>query len=134
MRLTPHFHLKEFACSCCGKIPVDNKFQELAEELEKVRKVINKPIKIISGYRCPTNNSIVGGAANSYHLTGRAADISSGDMTGMELYKAVFISGARFTGVGIKEFAIHLDIGERLIPAFWTYPGVLTNKWDSTIL
>ncbi|MBR4708763.1 MAG: hypothetical protein IKP30_01460 [Bacteroidaceae bacterium] len=33
------------------------------------------PIKINSGFRCQALNKAVGGAANSYHTKGRAADI-----------------------------------------------------------
>lgn len=40
-----------------------------------VRKRINMPITISSGYRCPQLNAAVGGASRSYHLEGRAVDI-----------------------------------------------------------
>ena len=34
------------------------------------------PVKILSGYRCPVHNMNVGGASNSKHKLGIAADIS----------------------------------------------------------
>lgn len=40
-----------------------------------VRKRINMPIIISSGYRCPRLNFAVKGAARSYHMFGRACDI-----------------------------------------------------------
>lgn len=40
-----------------------------------VRKRINMPIIISSGYRSPQLNAAVGGAAHSYHMFGRAVDI-----------------------------------------------------------
>lgn len=43
--------------------------------LVPVRKRINMPITISSGYRCPQLNTAVGGAARSYHMEGRAVDI-----------------------------------------------------------
>lgn len=43
--------------------------------LVPVRKRINMPITISSGYRCPQLNAAVGGAARSYHMEGRAVDI-----------------------------------------------------------
>lgn len=43
--------------------------------LVPVRKRINMPIIISSGYRCPKLNIAVGGAAHSYHMLGRAVDI-----------------------------------------------------------
>lgn len=43
--------------------------------LEPLRKWYGKPITINSGYRCQELNRAVGGAKNSYHQYGRAADI-----------------------------------------------------------
>lgn len=43
--------------------------------LDPLREAWGKPIIITSGYRCPQVNKAVGGAKNSQHLTGCAADI-----------------------------------------------------------
>ena len=43
--------------------------------LNGLRERFGAPIYINSGYRCPDVNRSVGGAENSYHLQGRAADI-----------------------------------------------------------
>lgn len=43
--------------------------------LEPLRKMIGQPVRINSGYRSARLNKQVGGVPNSYHLTGRAADI-----------------------------------------------------------
>lgn len=43
--------------------------------LNPVREIYGKPILISSGYRCPALNAAVGGAANSQHTTGQAADL-----------------------------------------------------------
>lgn len=43
--------------------------------LNPVREIYGKPIIISSGYRCPALNTAVGGAANSQHKTGQAADL-----------------------------------------------------------
>ena len=48
----------------------------LMSVLDKAREKMGKPIYVNSGYRCVQLNKAVGGAANSYHLTGRAADIT----------------------------------------------------------
>lgn len=48
----------------------------LMSVLDKAREKLGKPIFVNSGYRCVQLNKAVGGAANSYHLTGRAADIT----------------------------------------------------------
>lgn len=43
--------------------------------LVPIRKRINMPIIISSGYRSPQLNAAVGGATHSYHMLGRAVDI-----------------------------------------------------------
>ena len=43
--------------------------------LEPLRKMLGHPVRINSGYRSARLNKEVGGVPNSYHLTGRAADI-----------------------------------------------------------
>jgi hypothetical protein len=49
--------------------------------LQPVRDLYGKPIHINSGYRCVELNKAVGGAVNSQHVQGRAADISVGGRT-----------------------------------------------------
>jgi hypothetical protein len=46
--------------------------------LDKVREMWGKPIGVNSGYRSPELNRAVGGARNSQHLRGEAADITAG--------------------------------------------------------
>lgn len=43
--------------------------------LNPIRETYGKPIIISSGYRCPALNVAVGGASNSQHTTGQAADL-----------------------------------------------------------
>lgn len=42
--------------------------------LDPVRDMVNAPIVITSGYRCPQVNRLVGGVNNSQHMSGCAAD------------------------------------------------------------
>ena len=49
------------------------------EVLDPARRAFGKPIRVNSGYRCKKLNSIIGGSANSQHLTGCAADLDGGD-------------------------------------------------------
>ena len=73
-RLSPHFKRAEFACKCgCGFDDVD---LGLVSLLEMIRSEFNAPIAVNSGCRCETYNAEVGGATNSQHLYGKAADIS----------------------------------------------------------
>ncbi|MYL22545.1 DUF882 domain-containing protein [Halomonas alkaliantarctica] len=72
-QLSPHFHRHEFACRCgCGFDTVDSQTLEL---LETVRTHFNAPVLITSGCRCEAYNAREGGATESQHLLGRAADI-----------------------------------------------------------
>ena len=52
---------------------------KLKDLLNTIRAAYGKPITVNSGYRCPKLNQYVGGVANSQHLHGQAADITSQD-------------------------------------------------------
>lgn len=55
------------------------RMQALMDEcLDKVREMWGKPIGVNSGYRSPELNRAVGGAKNSQHMRGEAADITTG--------------------------------------------------------
>lgn len=47
--------------------------------LDPVRERLGAPVRVTSGYRPPRLNKAVGGAANSNHLYGFAADIHTGN-------------------------------------------------------
>ena len=58
-----------------GKAAVVN-LQNLVDTLlDPIRAAWGKPIVVNSGYRCPELNRSIGGAANSQHTKGQAADI-----------------------------------------------------------
>jgi len=70
--LSEHFSRTEFACKCgCGFNTVD---VELLDVLLALRSALG-PTTINSACRCPAHNLSVGGAENSQHVLGRAADI-----------------------------------------------------------
>ena len=53
---------------------------ELANHIfEPIRKHLNKPIHISSGYRSKELNAKIGGASNSQHTKGQAIDIDQGN-------------------------------------------------------
>jgi hypothetical protein len=53
---------------------------ELANKIfEPVRKYLNKPIHVSSGYRSKQLNAKIGGAKNSQHTKGQAIDIDQGN-------------------------------------------------------
>lgn len=81
--LSPHFTLEEMVCSQqATRLGIDNRptmealenLPKLAQLLEAVRLHLGVPVIITSGYRSQPVNDAVGGAVNSQHLTGQAAD------------------------------------------------------------
>ena len=78
-QVTPHFPWAEFACQDAQKTPVPPNLRantiRLCWLLEKLRHQLGDvPISIDSGYRTPAHNRQVGGAADSRHMHGDAAD------------------------------------------------------------
>lgn len=75
----------------CGVIILD---PELLSCLDRVRVKYGMPIIVNSWTRCREHNAAVGGAAQSYHMNGRAADLTAtagGDMmTLRRICRAVF--------------------------------------------
>jgi uncharacterized protein YcbK (DUF882 family) len=70
-----YFKRREFACACgCGMDTVD---YELVVALDAIRDHFDRPVLVTphGGCRCESFNRVVGGAAGSQHLRGRAADI-----------------------------------------------------------
>lgn len=64
---------------------------ELAKNIfEPLRKHINKPIHISSGYRSKILNEKIGGAKNSQHTKGEALDIDQGNRKdNMEIFEYI---------------------------------------------
>ena len=56
---------------------IENLNKLVENVLDPLRETYGKPIYVNSGFRCPELNKKVGGARNSYHLQGRAADITT---------------------------------------------------------
>lgn len=81
--ITPHFALEEFGQHARHGLPampypkewIDDRLLGLCEELEILRRELKAAIMIASGYRSPEYNRKIGGARNSQHVQGRAADI-----------------------------------------------------------
>jgi len=113
-KLSEHFKVKEFACKDGSKdVYVDD---DLIEVLERVRLYLAKPINILSGYRTKEYNEQCGGASNSYHCQGKAADIRC---DGVGLTKlAIICAGLGAKGLGIyadtEHNFVHIDTREDL--------------------
>jgi uncharacterized protein YcbK (DUF882 family) len=108
MQLTRNFRGEEFACKCgCGACIPD---VGLVHKLQQLRDRIKKPIVINSSTRCAKHNKAVGGERESFHLTGKAADICVPGMPVQTLLKHVEESNL-FKGVGYypKKNFVHVD-------------------------
>lgn len=65
--------------------------------LDPIRMLWGKPIIVNSGYRSPEVNRLVGGAANSQHMKGEAADITAGTVEeNKKLFQLIANSGFEF--------------------------------------
>jgi len=105
--IAPHFRLSEFACPCCKRVMLHPK---LLAKLMELRKIIERPVYITSGYRCPSYNQKIGGVVNSYHLIGLAVDIKVKDINLIELLE--YAENIGFAGIGFyeKNNFLHLDV------------------------
>lgn len=84
MKLTQNFTLNELVYSETAtshnidnrpSVPVISNLQALCTNiLQPLRDALGCPIVITSGFRCAELNKRIGGAANSQHLYGQAAD------------------------------------------------------------
>ena len=99
--LSEHFLLGEFTRSNHPEVynipsheAIAN-LKRLCEWLEVLREKASQPIIINSGYRSPQLNRKVGGASNSNHLTGCAADIRTSGYEQAIVYAAILINYAK---------------------------------------
>lgn len=113
-----HFKLSEFACECkdkdcLGKIPRLRMKQELIDALNRIREELGQPVVVTSGFRCKRHNTAIGGAVNSRHMSGDAADIrpASGSADDLELLWKVCEREAAIVGLGDgrRKGFIHVD-------------------------
>ena len=107
--LSEHFRASEFSCKDGSEefLIADR----LIDILEAIRNHFNAPVKINSGYRTPSWNSKVGGAPNSYHCKGMAADIKVKGHTSKEV--AEYASHIMEEG-GVIRYTnfVHIDVRE----------------------
>jgi GH25 family lysozyme M1 (1,4-beta-N-acetylmuramidase) len=117
--LSPHFEMDEFRSRGNGRVKCH---RELLRALERARESVG-PITIVSGYRDPDYNAFIGGAKNSQHLYGTAADIRFG----LKIANHVGYSGIGTCG----DTCLHGDVrhagpnntsgGTPEAPTYWAY-------------
>lgn len=121
--LTPNFTLFELTATTHTALQVTNrivtwdqiqKLKQVSLLLELVRSVLNVPLVIHSGYRCPELNKLVGSSVNSQHLKCEAVDFVS---TGLGLVEAF---GRLRTAAKLKKFDFGQLIYEKAERAYGT--------------
>jgi zinc D-Ala-D-Ala carboxypeptidase len=102
MKLSPNFTLEEMLESQTARRKgiseqftpspeVINSLRALCKNiLQPLRDAIGGPIKVSSGYRTPRLNRAIGGAKNSQHMVGEAADIQGlNGLTNKQLFNKI---------------------------------------------
>ena len=109
-KVSQNFQVKEFAC----KDGSDTIFiaPELVTILQAIRSHFNKPVVINSAYRTPDYNKKVGGATQSQHCYGTAADIAISGVAPKDVaaFAENLLSGRG--GIGIYAGFTHIDTRE----------------------
>jgi hypothetical protein len=109
-KLSQNFQVKEFACNDGSDVVFVS--PELVVILQAIRSHFNKPVTINSGYRTPEYNKKVGGATQSQHLYGTAADIAVSGVSPKDV--AAFAETLLYNrgGIGIYAGFTHIDVRE----------------------
>lgn len=132
MKITPHFELEEFAQPARHGFPAESypeewirsRLRPLCECLEVIRETIGKPILITSGYRSKPYNVAIGGAKNSQHTHGKAADITAIGMSARDLWATILDLSEqgkidRLRGLGKYPGFVHVDIRQSIRLVKW---------------
>jgi putative chitinase len=133
MKLSAHFSLEEFTISSKAlSMGIKNdptpphleNLKRLAERMEAVRALFNRPIEITSAYRNPQVNAAVGGVPTSAHAVGHAADFHVDGMTDLEVAKAVRDSALKFDQlIYEKSRCVHISFDPKLRRQVLRQPG-----------
>ncbi len=138
MNLSPHFTLQELTHSNTGKargianVPNGAELRRLyalADGLEKIRAAMGAPLQINSAFRNRATNSAVGGASQSRHIMGDAADIAIGTFDRKKLLQAAINAG--FRGIGLGKTFLHVDL--RPTKTVWPYQGGANAYWTTAL-
>ena len=110
-KLSTNFAVKEFACKDgSDAILVSPK---LVMVLQSIRSYFGKAVTINSAYRTPAYNEKVGGAEQSQHCYGTAADIVVKGKSPSEVASYARSIMPDWGGVGIYNTFVHVDVREQ---------------------
>lgn len=121
--MSPHFSLAELTASVTATLnKVDNtptaqavaNLSRLAAMLELVRTLCgDRPVQVLSGYRSPALNKMVGGSRTSAHMQGRAADIIVSGVTPLEVARRIEASELAYDQLIYERTWVHLGIADK---------------------
>ncbi len=101
-----YFREEHFRCPCCAAADMQPRF---VGDLDHLRALLDRPLVIGSGYRCPRHNRRIGSADGSWHCRGMAVDvIRAWDDDCRDLVRGAIDLGLT---IGIGRRHIHLDAG-----------------------
>ena len=125
VQINQYFSTSEFTCHCNFSTCVNQKISvDLINKLTDLRKEINSPLKITSGFRCPEYqqkliktgvNTVV--AKKSTHELGNAADVIC---VILSIPEFIIKSEKYFMAIGIAKTFLHLDLRNDKIRR-WNY-------------
>jgi len=123
-KLTRNFSLEEFKCPEAG-LPtgeVLSNIKILAEQLQVIRDALGKPMHIISGWRSPSYNKRIGGAKESQHQFGKAADIKVPGLAPAELHSLILklIKDGKIAQGGVGKYSTFVHYDTRGTVARWS--------------
>lgn len=116
--LSNNLSRSEFECSCCDFDTVDHELVEILQDLcDDFAVTYHQRIEIrITGpNRCESHNKSIGGAPQSQHIYGRAADFklylkdSGQQITPHEIYDHIDHKHPKRLGLGLYSNRVHVD-------------------------
>ena len=118
-KLSPHFTLAELTVTSTGlpNQPSQHQLAALtntAQEMEKVRAVLGKPILVNSGFRSPAVNRRVGGVPTSAHVFGYAVDFRVNGMKPIDICRALVAAGIKFDQLIEEGTWTHISFDPRM--------------------
>lgn len=106
---TKNFSVEELSCPCCGVNKMELSFMT---RVQRLRDVYGRSMKVDSAYRCERHNRQLGGAKDSFHMQGRAADVWCPDPRD----KWKIARGALVEGLTVIVYENFLHLDDRVAP------------------
>ncbi len=130
----PSEHLSWAELECRDGTPYPHSFTldqtrlpNLIEGFEALRQQLDQPLTILSAYRTPQYNKLIGGVSRSQHTEGRALDIKTPKgMTNRQLFDVIvgLASKTPIRGVGLYKWGCHFDVRPQQKLSMWRDNGV----------